>query len=521
MNQLTPQPNVGRLGDLRKFSWKFWVMTVLTGIGSGIAGGLLMKLLFTMQSISWPNVPGDYQDHVAAASIWRHVIVMFAAGLFAGVARYALKFTPGGHGGELSKTIWFSEGKFPALVTFSKAVLSIVIVGMGAAIGREGALKQSGAAIASKLCDWMKLPPEQRRLLAACGGGAGMAAAYNVPLGGALFGLEVLLGTVSLPLVVPALMTSMIATAVSWTLLPKTPIYHAPVYSFSIEQIPWTIAVGPILGIASVYYIRLMGWASKVQHKGAWIVLSPAIIFTLLGLLAVPYPELLGNGKDVVQRSLTDVYPLGLMAILMVLRPAATASCFASGAPGGLFTPTMTTGALMGGMFGHLYRMISGGSVGGTYALLGSAAFLAATTQGPISSIVLVIELTWHVEGVIVPLLIAVTIATAVSRRFEKRSIYSARIEDEEAVSMEAHHGKKATDYMVLPASATYGRVMRRMVDSVHRKVPLFVVDANGKLKGEITVEAVERVETSAVPLDTTAASDLVSGVETPRPPCS
>jgi chloride channel protein, CIC family len=104
-----------------------------------------------------------------------------------------------------------------------KGVFSIAIVGMGVSLGREGALKQTGAAIASKLAGWFQLTPAQQRLLVACAAGAGMAAAYNVPFGGAIFAVEVLLGTLSLPLMLPALAASFIATGVSFLLLPARP----------------------------------------------------------------------------------------------------------------------------------------------------------------------------------------------------------------------------------------------------------------------------------------------------------
>src|SRR5579884_1898099 len=132
---------------------RFWVLTVVTGLGAGLGGGLLMKLLHAVQHISWPYAAGDFQDAVARASTWRHVGVMLAAGLIAGFGRLWIKYATGGHGGEVSETIWFKAGKFAALSTFAKAVLSIVIVGVGAAIGREGALKQTGAAVGSKLSE--------------------------------------------------------------------------------------------------------------------------------------------------------------------------------------------------------------------------------------------------------------------------------------------------------------------------------------------------------------------------------
>jgi chloride channel protein, CIC family len=150
----------------------------------------------------------------------------------------------------------FHSGRLPVLRTFARAVLSIVTVASGAALGREGALKQTGAAVASKLSDWGPLSAGQRRLLAACGAGAGLAVAYNVPFGGALFALEVLLDTLALPLVFPALATSLIATTISWLFLPMAPTYKVGAEAFSAAEIAWAVLTAPRMGLASIVYLK-------------------------------------------------------------------------------------------------------------------------------------------------------------------------------------------------------------------------------------------------------------------------
>src|SRR6201992_4375039 len=124
--------------------------------------------------------------------------------------------------------IWFYAGRMPALRTLGSAILSVLIVGMGVSLGREGAPKQAGAVFANLFSDRGRLSDEQRRLLVACGAGAGLSAAYGVPLGGALFSMEVLRGVLALRYVLPALFTSVIATAVSWWFLPDAPTYLIP-----------------------------------------------------------------------------------------------------------------------------------------------------------------------------------------------------------------------------------------------------------------------------------------------------
>ena len=144
------------------------------------------------------------------------------------------------------------------------SVTSEVVIGMGASMGREAAPKLMGGASGSVLARWMKLSPAQRRLLVACGGGAGLAAVYNVPLGGAIFTAEVLWGSLALPTMVPALACSAIATMVAWVYLPSGATYaDIPSYHFSGNSLMvWSLPAGLVIGLLSVLYVRLIGWVS-------------------------------------------------------------------------------------------------------------------------------------------------------------------------------------------------------------------------------------------------------------------
>jgi H+/Cl- antiporter ClcA len=157
-------------------------------------------------------------------------------------------------------------------------------------------------------------------------------------------------------------------------------------------------------------------------------LIAPVVVFTALGALAIAYPQLLGNGKNVVQLALLAQLGAGLLAVLLVLKPLATAACLGSGAPGGLFTPTLAFGVLLGGLLGQGWSELWPGSPLGSYAMIGGAAVLAASMQGPLAAVVLMLELTHHGEGLLVPILLAVVGATVVSRLLGAPSIYSARL---------------------------------------------------------------------------------------------
>lgn len=406
---------------------KLWPLLLATGVGAGLASGLLMKLLRSVQHLAFHYSSGDFLEGVRQSSSIRRVVVLLLAGIVTAVGLYLLRrFTRAG--ADPTAAVWNKNGDLPVAASFCRAVLSITIVGMGTALGREAALKQAGAAVAAKLSYRGRLNPEERKLLVACGAGAGMAAAYNVPLGGALFAAEVLLGSLSLPVLLPVLVTSFTATATSWLMLPNQPTYDLQSLPVSGSLLLWALLAGPLLGLGAAMYVRAIGWVSQHRPQGWRAFALPVIVISALGGAAVWHPEVLGNGKNVVQLLFDNQLPVSLLGALLVLRPLATVLCLWTAAPGGLFTPTMSFGALLGAATGQLWSHVSPGCDKRSFALIGAGALLAAAAQAPLSSVVFLVELTHHADSMMVPLLIASAGALLTLRRFETRSIYSARV---------------------------------------------------------------------------------------------
>jgi CIC family chloride channel protein len=422
------QPNITGRGIVASYTPRFWLIVVALGVITGAAGSALMEILKLVEHASWNYHAGSYLNAVRAAPAWRHVAILAGAASVVGAGVLVLKRLPSSGGGEISESLWLHEGRMRFVPSVARGVVSIVTVGMGVSLGREAAPQLAGAATASRFADWSALPLWQRRLLVASGAGAGMAAVYNVPLGGALFALEVLLGTLALPLVLPALVTSVIATAVAWITLGTNPTYSVPNYGVHASQLVWAALMGPIAGVGAVIWVRVISRANALRPRRWGRFLAPLIVFCALGAVAIPYPQLLGNGLDIVQLASVGGISIGLLAILLALKPLATAACLGSGSPGGLFTPTLTVGILIAGITGTAWSHLWPGAPAGSYALIGGGAFLAAAMQGPLSGVVLVLELTRHTDALMVPTLLAVAEATVIARRFGAPSIYSARL---------------------------------------------------------------------------------------------
>ncbi len=412
---------------------RFWFAVLGTGIGAGISAIVLTRLLEMVQALVWSGSGTHILEAASQSSALRHLVILLGAGLVTGIGQLILVRLSSGNGIDITSAIWFSAGRLPVLRTLGSAFLSVIVVGMGASLGREGAPKQAGAVAANLLSDKAGLSDEQRRLLVACGAGAGMAAAYGVPLGGALFALEVLRGMLALRLILPALLASVVATLIAWLVLPDLPTYEIPSFSGSSGSLWFALVIGPVAGLVSVGYVRAIAWADKNRPQGWKRVVAPVFALSILGVISIRFPQILGNGRDLSQILFTGgVGSLWLLLALFVLKPLMTVMCLGSGTPGGLFTPSLTLGALLGATLGYCGSLIWPEISLGLSAVLGAGAVLAATTQGPISAVVLLIELTGRDRSFIAPVLLAVIAATMVSRSIEPRSIYDARLTDDE-----------------------------------------------------------------------------------------
>jgi H+/Cl- antiporter ClcA len=333
---------------------------------------------------------------------------------------------------EIDEAVWNGDGELSLRRSFLTSVLSEIVIGLGASIGREAAPKLMGGASGSVLSHWLGLTPQQKRLLVACGGGAGLACVYNVPLGGALFTAEVLYGSFALPVALTALATSLIATFTAWLTLPHAATYaDIPSFSFSPSLEIWSVLAGALIGLLAVAYIRGIGYLSHYRAKGRNIFWAMPLAFLVVGVLGIWYPQLFGNGKDMAHQAFLGVTSIWLLFALFALKPFTTGITLASGAAGGLFTPFLATGAAAGGFFGAAWLHLWAGAPLGAFAVVGAAAMIGSAMQAPLTGMVLVMELIHGGFAIMVPMLTATTIATILVRTIDGYSIYSSRLSKE------------------------------------------------------------------------------------------
>lgn len=426
------QPNVTDDGPV-PLTAGFWAAVLITGALAGLCGAGLMFVLRTVQHAAFGYHTGYFESAVVHVDPARRVSVLLIAGALAGPAWYLLRKATSGEHTEVDDAVWAARIRLSPRRSVGTALLSEFVIGAGASLGREAAPKLLGGVSGSVVADRCGFSAAQRRMLVACGAGAGLAAVYNVPLGGAVFTAEIMLGAITLPTVLPALACAATATLTAWVYLPDQPTYlGVPDYHGGASLAVWSLPAGVLVGLFAAGFIRLVGWSGFLAVKGRAGLVAPMVAFGILGLVAIPYPQLLGNGKDVAEDAFLGGSGLTLMFALAFLKPLVTSLCLGSGAYGGLFTPVLSTGAVFGGALGLAWSHLWPGPASGAFALVGAAAMLGACLQAPVTALVLTVELTNTGFPLMFPMIGATVIATALARRIDGYSIYSARLPAED-----------------------------------------------------------------------------------------
>jgi H+/Cl- antiporter ClcA len=276
--------------------------------------------------------------------------------------------------------------------------------------------RELGSLIADRLARGAGLDADTRRLMIACGAGAGLAAVYNVPLGGAVFVLEVLLARFAWREAIMALATSAIGAAVAWMGLGAEAQYSVPAFVISPGLIAWAVLCGPLFGLAAHGFTRLTGAARARAARGWSLPVLALVNFTLIGCLAIYLPQVLGNGKGPAQLGFDDQLTIALAAVLLLAKLVVTSSSLRAGAEGGLLTPALACGALLAVMLGGGWNLLWPGVPLGAFAIVGAAAFLASSMSMPLTAIVLVVEFTRIDHDFLVPIILAVVGSVCASR---------------------------------------------------------------------------------------------------------
>ena len=337
-----------------------------------------------------------------------------------------------GHGvPEVMTALVTRGGNIRKRVVTVKVIASSLTIGFGGAAGREGPMVQIGSAIGSAIGAWTRLSRTNVRTLVTCGAAGGIAATFNAPIGAAIFSMEVLMGRVHTDFLL-VLLTSLSSCMIARYFLGNFPAFMAPAYDLvSPAELPLYFLMGILIGLAATGYIKLLYWSEDAF--GAWKFpdyLKPAVGGLLVGLILRFFPQIYGAGFPAIESALWVRFSWELLLALFVAEMVANCATLGSGGSGGVFSPSLYMGAMLGGAFGSLANGVfpewTAGS--GAYAMVGMAAFFAAIAKAPTTSILILFEMT-NDYRIMLPLMAAVVGSVYVSHRMSPFSIYTLKLQ--------------------------------------------------------------------------------------------
>jgi len=430
----------------------FLVLSLLIGALTGLA---VVAFIVVTERLGMRLYP-------VGSAAWRRVLIPVAGSLAMGVLLYRYFPYARGSGVPQTKAALFARDGFISLRTvLGKFFCTATTLASGIPLGREGPSVQVGAGIGSVLGRWLGLRPERVKALIPVGAAAAIAAAFNTPMAAVLFSLEEVMGDMHAPILGSVVLASATSWAVLRLLLGNNPLFKVPQYTLVH---PLELAIYALLGIAggflSVAFTRLLLEMRKfflhLPKSTRWW--HPVVGGVTVGLMGWCVPQVLGVGYSYVGSALDGTMALKLMLLLVVLKLIGITVSYASGNAGGIFGPSLFLGAMLGGAIGtvahHLLPAYT--ATPGAYALVGMGALFAGIIRAPMTSVLMIFEMTRD-YAVIVPLMIANLTSFFISPRFQKQPIYDAL----------AHQ-----DGIHLPSHSTRNEPNRRTVLQIMRKTP-------------------------------------------------
>ena len=428
-----------RAGSLfRHHRFGLYILAVLVGLASGLGA-----VLFRLGIDAWSQLLSGADDYtvsmgpsvglLAPLGTWFVLVTPVLSGLLTGPLMSRLGRTPTGHG--VAGVIWSTRhgdgtmAPLPALAATTSAALTI---GGGGSVGPEGPIAELGASTASIIGRGLRLRRSSIRHLAAAGTAAGIASAFNAPLAGAFFALEVILMGFSADAFIVIVLACVSSTVLSHHLLGTTLSLSLPYLDLSGDaQLGWVALLGAVGGGVGVGFMRLRfvildALTRAWQRLGIPIWARPGIGGLVVGATLLVLPEMYGESSAALNRALAGRYALTLLLVLCVAKMLATSLTLGMGFVGGVFAPSLFIGGTLGAAFGTLVAP-SYAPAAGVFGVIGMGAVFAGAARAPMTAVLLIIEMTGQ-HALLVPLMLATVLATFISRFLSRGTLFTEEL---------------------------------------------------------------------------------------------
>lgn len=505
-------------------------LAVSIGTAAGY-GALAFRLLVEgLQFVLYGNSADFIASHAAHLPWWQVLAVPTFGGLAIGLFTHNVmpERLPQGVADVMAASA-LRNGRMSFREGMAAAAVSIGSLGCGASVGREGPIVHLGATFASKVAQRLHLSPSLAKTLLGCGVAAGIASAFNAPIAGVFFALEVVVGHYGITAFSPIVISSVIGTVITRLHIGDAAAFILPPQQVtSFWELPAFVILGLVCAIAAMGMLKGIALVQTIYERlqlASW--LRPALAGLIVGTIALRWPEVLGVGYEATDNALKGSYDLQLLIVLAFAKGLATVLCLASGFGGGIFSPSLVLGAMVGSAYGLIAVGFFPdlGSSTSVYALLAMAAIAACTLGAPISTIIMVFELTAD-YGITFALMVTVAIASITCRQLHWHSFFSWQL-IRRGLDLDDRHDQG------LLASRTVDEVMRAEVVTVgldadlsqlkseflHRHLPIFVVDDDGRLVGSIHFEDLADAAFEPNQASQKSARDLVHRLPTALKP--
>lgn len=502
----------------------------LIGVVAGLVGALVgaAAVLFTLMIRGWTRVSTGFEEYTTHAGAdhgllglppWVFLLASpVVAALLYGPLVQRFAPTARGHGiPEVMLAVRRKGGRIPGRVALVKLIASSLTIGSGGSAGREGPIVQVGASIGSTVASRLGLPASRVVLLASCGAAGGIAATFHAPLAGAVFALEVILTSFSAETFGYVVVSSVMASVVARALQGDEAVVRVggDLAFTSLPDMWWVGLLGLLAGLAGLGFSKLL-YAMEDLIDALWRPLRlpewsrPAVLGLPLGLGLLLFPQMYGSGYPIEEAAIGGEYSIGFLLLLMLGRAVYTSYTIGIGGSGGVFAPTLFIGAAAGAAFGQAIEPLSA-TPSGVYAVIGMGAAFAGAARAPMTAVLIIVEMTEQ-YSLIMPMMLAVVLATGASRFLTRATIYTEKLRRrgdvlDDPVDSTLLGPRPVSEWMgqvpdPLPASAPIGRAIAAMRASHCSDLP--VVDEEGRYLGIVSA------------IDLALARQADSGLSTP-----